>query len=218
MGLTLHPLLIQEIQRLGFNIRDLALIQLLSLTTIGVFSFLLQETVLIHPKVGGCFFWLTQGSAIFMLSDRLFDKDLHQGFFINVINSSISLPTFIGLRWVLFTVAFAGSTALIMPITLTLLGLKTDFWCYFFLMIFPYAALTIGYSSLLSLLTHGMRSYLMPILLLPLTIPIVILVTSGSLGIDIKVCFIYLISLILCGIPLIIYLIKIILQTIYEDF
>ncbi|MGI4850651.1 MAG: hypothetical protein ACRYGR_01750 [Janthinobacterium lividum] len=217
MGLKIHPLLYQEIRRLGFHVRDLILVQFLNLTTLSIFSFLLQEILILYPKVGVCFFWLTQGSAILLLSDRLFSKDLNQGFFENIFNSSTSLSGFIGLRWFLFAVSFAMSSAVIMPISLTVLTLNLDLWVYFLLFIFPYTILMMGYSSLLSLLTHGMRSYLMPILLFPITVPVLILVTSGSLGIDVKMCFLCIVALLLCVLPFILYLIKFILQDIWES-
>ena len=217
MDLNFHPLISQEVRRLGFYGRDLILIQLLTLVHVGVFSFLLSDILIVHPKIGSCFFWLVQASAIFLLSDRLFNKDLAQGFFINVLNSSCSLPMFIGLRWLLFTITFAGSTIVVMPISLMLLGLPFNLWRCFILLVLPYVAIVIGYGSLLSLLTYGMRSYLMPILLFPLIVPVLILATSGTLDDNINLCLVSLIALLLCIIPGIIYLMASILRTLCDD-
>ncbi len=214
--LKIHPLFFQEIRRLNLHVRDLVFIQALNLTTFGIFSFFLQETLSLHPDVGGCLFWLTQGSTLFWISDRLFQKDLQQGLLDNVLNSSLSLTAFIGIRWLIFTFVFSGSIALCTPLFLTILSLKSNLWFYFICLIFPFSGLVLAYSGLLSLLTQGLKSYLLPLLLFPFMVPLFIWVISGSLGNTFEFSLKLLFALMFCILPLVAALIIFILYDIEE--
>ena len=216
MDLKIHPLFLQEIHRMGFHIRDLMVIQFLNLTTMSIFSFLLQEILPLHFEIGSCFFWLCQSSSLFFFNDRFLQKDIQQGFFINILNSSFSLSAFIAMRWLLFTLIFAGSTALITPLFLMVLSLKMKFCGYFIFLLFPFSGIVILYSGLLSLLTQGMKTYIMPLLLFPLTIPLFIWTVSGSLEINFKASLMFLMSLLLCLSPFIIFLTTKIVKNLYH--
>ena len=184
--------------------REIMISQGLSVLVVGIFSFMLRDLLPLYPQIGSCFYWLAQSFSILFLGDRLFQRDLLQGFFSNVLNSQTSLSSFLVSRWFAFTLGITVYMALMAPLLLYLLRIPSERWGYFLLLLLPFNGMVGGYSGMLSLLTQGAKSYLLPLLLLPLLLPTFIFTVGGVFDHNFMTVFAMLMAILFLTLPFII--------------
>lgn len=190
-----------EFVRIRRRAWEFFLIQGMTVVIIGLISFLMNEDLSVYRSLNGFLYWLVQVFAIILLSDRIFQRDVLQGFFDNVLNAQIPLSLFCFVRWVMVTVFATLCQLIMMPAALFLLGIPPNHQLAFGVLLFPFIGIITAYGGALSLIIADHKGALLSLLLIPLLIPAFILVVWGTSQENLFSPFLSLLGLLLTVFP-----------------